>query len=363
MKIIVLIPSFQPDHRLVELVEALAGRPGVAIYVVDDGSGPEFGHIFRSVEAIGAELVAHQFNLGKGAALKTGLAEIQARYPGVSVVTADSDGQHSLDDIHAVADRLEESQIPSLVLGSREFDSETPWKSRVGNRMSSYLFFALWGKKLRDTQTGLRGISSELIENQLLVPGERFEYESNVLIDAIRSGIPLEEVRIPATYLDSTNSHSHFRPVVDSLIILGVLFKQLAKFVGSSALSALVDIGAFALILALVFNGVSDPFALFTSAAAARLFSLSVNFTINYKVVFESRRNPKFALISYLALAVFVFLASTLSAIALTTIFNWRALEAKIFTDVALFFLSFLIQRSVTFTKVSTKFKSKLRFK
>jgi glycosyltransferase involved in cell wall biosynthesis len=356
VKIIVLIPSFQPDHRLVELVEALAGRPGVAICVVDDGSGPEFGHIFRSVEAIGAELVAHQFNLGKGAALKTGLAEIQARYPGVSVVTADSDGQHSLDDIHAVADRLEESKTPSLVLGAREFDSETPWKSRVGNRMSSYLFLALWGKKLRDTQTGLRGISSELIENQLLVPGERFEYESNVLIDAIRSGIP-------ATYLDSTNSHSHFRPVVDSLIILGVLFKQLAKFVGSSALSALVDIGAFALILALVFSGVSDPFALFTSAAAARLLSLSVNFTINYKVVFESRRNPKFALISYLALAIFVFLASTLSAIALTTIFHWRALEAKIFTDVALFFLSFLIQRSVTFTKVSTTFKSKLRFK
>lgn len=229
--------------------------------------------------------------------------------------------------------------------------------------MSSYLFFALWGKKLGDTQTGLRGMSSELIGSQLLVPGDRFEYESNVLIDAIRSGIPLEEVRIPATYRDSTNSHSHFRPVVDSLIILGVLFKQLAKFVGSSALSALVDIGAFALILTLVFNGVSSPFALFTSAAAARLLSLSVNFTINYKVVFESRRNPKVALISYLALAGFVFLASTLSAISLTTLFHWRALEAKILTDVALFFLSFLIQRSVTFTKVSSRLTSKLRLK
>lgn len=88
---VLLIPAYRPGAELVALVERVSGTAFRDVIVVDDGSGPEYAGVFESCRAT---VLAHQKNLGKGAALKTGMAHAAATHPGCGVVTADADGQH-----------------------------------------------------------------------------------------------------------------------------------------------------------------------------------------------------------------------------------------------------------------------------
>lgn len=180
----VLIPAYQPDEKLTGLVERLVGETGLAPVVVDDGStrGRE---IFLQVEALGATVLTHPQNRGKGRALKTGIAWMaQAGFDGV--VTADADGQHLVEDIVAIARTLEQHP-DQLVLGVREL-SQMPLKSRMGNTMTRWLFQLLYGTQVTDTQTGLRGMAlgGGQAQRLLALYGERYELEMEMLIHAPR---------------------------------------------------------------------------------------------------------------------------------------------------------------------------------
>ena len=83
---IVLIPSYEPDIRLVRLVESLRMVRGLRVLVVDDGSGPAYAALFAAVAALGATVLVHEVNRGKGAALKTGFSHALATWPGESLV-------------------------------------------------------------------------------------------------------------------------------------------------------------------------------------------------------------------------------------------------------------------------------------
>jgi len=103
--VIVLIPAYEPDGRLLGLLDALrAGAPDAHLLVVDDGSGPQFAPVFDAVRQRGCVVLTHPVNRGKGAALKTGFRFIAEHASGEQeVVCADSDGQHSPDDVLRVA--------------------------------------------------------------------------------------------------------------------------------------------------------------------------------------------------------------------------------------------------------------------
>src|SRR5262245_1970976 len=120
-----LIPAYKPSSSLVGVVRALSDQAARAIVVVDDGSGPEYSEIFAAVAAFaGGQLVRHAVNLGKGAALKTGINYALCAFPDlIGIVTADADGQHDPDDIQAVARALLD-QPDALVLGSRAFKGD-----------------------------------------------------------------------------------------------------------------------------------------------------------------------------------------------------------------------------------------------
>lgn len=213
---IVLIPAYEPDDHLVGLVTDIAADdPTQRIVVVDDGSGSAFRRIFDAVRSCGADVITHPVNRGKGAALRTGFAHIAAAFPGDDVVTADCDGQHTLTDIRRVAVALAE-RPGAVVLGARCFRGDVPWRSRIGNDATKHLFRVITGRRLADTQTGLRGYSSSLLPWLATIAGDHFEYELEVLLDATRSGVPLHEVPIEAIYLCGNRS-SHFRPVRDSV--------------------------------------------------------------------------------------------------------------------------------------------------
>src|SRR5450432_2932952 len=132
-KIPILLPAYQPGRALVELVEALAKFGCHDTVVVNDGSSPEHSGVFEEVESLGAVVLHHAVNLGKGAALKTGLNYVLLTWPDApGTVTADADGQHAPEDIAAISRKLYEHPN-ALVLGVRRFDEDVPARSLIGN--------------------------------------------------------------------------------------------------------------------------------------------------------------------------------------------------------------------------------------
>ena len=181
MKTIVIIPAYEPEEKLIPLTQQLIAK-SLEVIVVDDGSGENYPPIFTMLT--GATVLTHPENKGKGEALKTAYRYIRETHAHeeVAIVTADSDGQHSPEDIVRIANRAALEQ-DSLVLGVRNFDaSHVPLRSRLGNKITLKIFELTSGTKLSDTQTGLRGFSSSHLDKMLEISGSRFEYEMNMLM-------------------------------------------------------------------------------------------------------------------------------------------------------------------------------------
>ena len=112
-----------------------------------------------------------------------------------------------------------------------------PPRSKLGNRLTSFGFHMLYGARLEDTQTGLRGFPRGLLDWCCGVRGERFEYEMNVLIRAVGDGIPFEETEIQTIYYDN-NKGSHLRAGRDSWRVFLVLMSGLGVYAVAAAVSA-----------------------------------------------------------------------------------------------------------------------------
>ena len=175
---VILIPSLEPDERLPAYIRRLKEGGFARIVVVDDGSPESYQPIFREIEAVeDTTVLHHEVNKGKGIALKTGYRWIMENLADKisGVITADADGQHTVEDCLKLAERLEGGER-ALYLGSRDFNSENiPPKSRFGNKMTSVVFKLLYGQYLPDTQTGLRAFRKEDLQFMIDVEGARFE--------------------------------------------------------------------------------------------------------------------------------------------------------------------------------------------
>lgn len=359
---IVLIPAYEPDARLVTLVTDLAqAAPGTHIVVVDDGSGAASRPVFDAARALGAEVIGHPVNQGKGYSLKVGFRHILTRYPGADVVSADSDGQHRVRDILRVAARVEQhaeqhADRPDgpLVLGGRRFTGQVPLRSRLGNALARQAFLFTTAQSIHDTQTGLRGYPARLLEGLIGVEGDRFEYELNTLLEASAAGRAIDEIDIETVYLDGNRS-SHFRPVVDSLRVM----RPLLVFGAVSFGSFLVDLAALQVLVAATGS-------LGLGVVGARLISASINFLLNRTLVFSSAqvsskagpprrdgrrpRRLRREAAAYAGLAVSLLAASYVGLTLLTGV-GVPLLAAKLLTDVSLYLVSFQVQRRVVFAR------------
>ena len=227
---VVLAPVFEPGHHLVEVISELRDTaPQMRVVVVDDGSGPASAPHLDEVRDLGCTVLRHGTNRGKGVALKTGFRHIASAHPGHDVVCADPDGQHRVEDMVRVADRVRATG--HTVLGVREFEGDVPLRSRIGNTVTRHLFRAATGRRVRDTQTGLRAYPAALLDWLLTVPGERFEYEMNALLYAARAGHAIDEVVIATTYM-ADNASSHFGSLTDSARV----YWPLLRFAAAAAL-------------------------------------------------------------------------------------------------------------------------------
>jgi glycosyltransferase involved in cell wall biosynthesis len=223
---VLLLPVHRPSDQFVSLLDDLMPTiPDPAtVVVVDDGSGPAADAVLGEARARGCTVLRLPVNRGKGVALKTGFQHAITTFPGLDVVTADGDGQHRLADIGAVTERAGHGR---LVLGVRRIDRMPP-RSRLGNYVVARLFQAVTGRSVADTQTGLRAYPAALLERLAATPGERFDYEMNVLLVAVGHGYEFDQVPIATTYLDG-NSGSNFRGVADSARVLGTMVRHASR--------------------------------------------------------------------------------------------------------------------------------------
>ena len=223
---IALIPAYNPDNKLTGVIKGLKDH-GYTVVLVNDGSDKTFDYLFDKSNGADA-VVTHSENKGKGIALKTGLSWIykNCTQP-YTVVTVDADGQHLISDTLRVSAAAK--RCPStLIIGSRRLKNDAPFRSKSGNFITRVFLNTLTPVKIYDTQSGLRGFTHDLIPVLTKIPGSRYEYEMQMLIDVDREGIPIREVPIEAVYIGD-NGTSHFRTVYDSTRLYKVIFRNAGK--------------------------------------------------------------------------------------------------------------------------------------
>ncbi|MHB8880792.1 MAG: glycosyltransferase [Thermodesulfovibrionales bacterium] len=337
MDIPVLIPAYNPDDSLLSLADRLIGRGFKDIVIVNDGSDRSCGDLFEKLEMTGhCHVLHHAVNLGKGRALKTGFNHICINFKGAKgVITVDADGQHLPEDAAKVAETFL-ANPDRLVIGARKFSRGTPLRSLIGNTITRYVFRLLIGKKLSDTQSGLRCIPLSMLPDLIRLEAERYEYEMNMLILAKANHTDIVEEQITTVYLDDNRS-SHFNPLTDSMRIYFLLL----RFFLSSVFASTVDFIVFA--STYLFNN-----NILMSLVLARLVSGGLNFAMNKRLVFQSRQGTLLPLVKYFIL--FISLAG-LSYVSIRTMSDLgiNVIVAKIVAETVLFIASFTIQRDFVF--------------
>ena len=309
----IILPSLDPDEKLPAVIEGLLEVGFRDILLINDGSKPENLHYFTDAAAAHPEitLLHHAVNRGKGAALKTAINYFLLHRPeGMGVVTVDGDGQHHKLDILACASAMAESG--ELTLGVRDFDHpDVPFRSRFGNKTTCGIFKLFVGMTVSDTQTGLRAIPRKDLPTMLAIEGDRFEYETNMLLTLKQRSIPFREVKIRTVYIEE-NKSSHFRVIRDSWRIYKLILAHFFRYTLVSISSAVIDEGCY-IAFSAVLQGCLTELALTASAtAAARLLSSLFNFFMNKKVVFQSGVSTGKALLRYYALALPMLVAQAL---------------------------------------------------
>ena len=355
-KISVVLPSLDPDEKLIAVVDGLLEYGFDHIILINDGSKQENLHYFTDLAAQHPEitLLHHEVNKGKGAALKNAFNYfLQNRPEGYGVVTVDGDNQHHPEDTRACC--LHMMKTGHTTLGCRDFNqADVPARSSFGNKMTSMIFKVFVGMTISDTQTGLRAIPREVLKILVDVYGDRFEYETNMLLAFKQNGIPFDEVKIRTVYIEE-NKSSHFRVIHDSWRIYKLILAHFFRYTVSSVVSAVVDTVTYSL-LGWLLGSAFQGFALTAAAGVgARVISSLLNFFLNKKLVFQSKVNTGKALVRYYTLALPQMAAQVLLTQGVYSLLSIpdtaNGLRTLIYALVmtVLYFLSYVIQQRWVF--------------
>ena len=325
-KIVVLIPSYEPDEKLIKLVKKIK----YDTVVVNDGSNNSYDNIFNEVKEH-AKVISYKENMGKGYALKKGLKYIKDKYKSnYIVVTMDSDGQHSVSDIEKLVNKVEYN---TLILGKRLRGYSTPLRSYLGNSITRLIYRLVSKKDIYDTQTGFRAFNNTLTDYMLNIPGNRYEYEMNVLL--YLNDIKVIEEEIETIYIEN-NKNSHFDGIKDSIRI----YKQIIKFASISIISFIIDYILYTLFTMFINITLSN--------VIARLISATFNYSMNKRVVFNDNNKLYKSLSMYTLLAIFILILNTIILNIFVNI-GINIYVSKLITEMILFIISYLIQKNIIF--------------
>ena len=189
------VPAYNEEKTIAEVLVKIIPHVDELI-VVDDGSDDSTGLI---AEGLGALVIRHAQNLGKGVALKRCLDLARKRDSDI-VVTLDADGQHDPEEIPSLVRPVQTAEA-DIVTGSRIMNRKATQSmdlvTLASNRVVSYLLSARYGGDFTDVQTGYRAFSRAAV--QRLLPhlrSTRFEIELEIICKAKLLGLMLKEVPV-----------------------------------------------------------------------------------------------------------------------------------------------------------------------
>jgi len=337
--VFIVVPTLDPDEKIMSNFINELHKEFEHILVVNDGSNTKHDKFFKNLEKDGIEVIRHYKNLGKGRGLKNAFNYLLDKYKKLEgVITCDCDGQHSVSDIKKCAQELIKTP-EKLILGVRDFDNENvPPKSKYGNKITRNIFKLFIGLEISDTQTGLRGISKELMVKFMDLPGERYEYETNMLIECKEQNIELNEVGIETIYLNS-NANSHFNPLRDSIMI----YRLFMKYILVALSSFVLDIILFSAMLGVL----SINSKILAATILARVVSSIYNYVINSNLIFKDMSIR--SLTKYYVLVIIQMFISGCFVTYLFNLLNISAIFIKIIVDFILWAINLIIQRKFVF--------------
>jgi glycosyltransferase involved in cell wall biosynthesis len=354
-QLMIVVPSLNPDGKLLQVVDGMIEAGFSQVLLVDDGSDELHRKPFLEAEQRPqCTVLRHEKNRGKGRALKTAFSYIsRERKDILGVITMDGDNQHKPLDARNLADGLL-ADPARVMMGVRDFkEKHVPLHNRLGNTITSLVFRMLCGIALSDTQTGLRAFSAEYLPRFIQVEGERFEYETNMLLFMKTAGIGFREISIETVYIEN-NATSHFNPLTDSAKIYGPIL----RFAGGSAASAGIDPLLFTLLAWLMRGTSSLDRQILMATVGARGVSSLFNYAFNRRAVFSSDEPKRITLLRYYLLCLVQMLISYKGVSLLVSATGFLGIGKtliKLVVDSILFLMTFQIQREWVFKKKKTE--------
>lgn len=340
-EILIIIPAYNPPIKLFEALLTKLEGAFKHVLIVNDGSDESFNDFFKKLERK-YHVLKHEYNLGKGEAIKTAYRFAYDNYKDVlAYVVIDCDNQHDIEDmINCCKAAIEHSD--SLVIGVRDFSLDTvPFKSKAGNKITRLMFKWLFNKDITDTQTGLRAISPNIVDKLLAVSGSRYNYELKCLITCCEENIPIVEVPIKTIYIEN-NKESRFNPVKDSFII----YKEFINYYLRLFIPYLISLLVF-LIVFYFMNSNNDLKALIIVNIIAGIINIVTNIIMNYRNIYK-HNNLGNNLVYILKKILKIFIAGFFIYICYNLL-NINLLLSKVLVDIILTIIIFLIFRNVGF--------------
>lgn len=216
MTIWCVIPVFNHAGTLADVVRR--AREHLPVLVVDDGSTDWTPELQETLKSLGAHVIRHQRNEGKGAAILTALREADAA--GVDyIVTLDADGQHYPEELPKFIDAIEMLQQETLLVGCREFGPDIPKSSCFGRSFANFWFRLESGAKCGDCQSGFRAYPVKATL-RLECAGRRYSFEAEVLARASWGGVAIHDIPIKVHY--PKDRISHFDKLKDNLRLTAI---------------------------------------------------------------------------------------------------------------------------------------------
>jgi glycosyltransferase involved in cell wall biosynthesis len=221
-RVAVLIPAYNAARTLEPVVRASLEQMR-DVTVIDDGSADGTGHVAKRA---GAQLLTHEVNRGKGAALKTGFAwAFEQGYDGV--VTLDADGQHLPQEIPKFLDCRNKTSGDLIIGGRAHLFGQMLPRRRMANRFSAWSIAFASGVDITDAQSGYRFYSMRMLRTMRL-RSNGFAMESEVIVRAGRGGFKVLTTPIDLGFVDGIST-SHYKPLKDTVTIAAVVFRTLIE--------------------------------------------------------------------------------------------------------------------------------------
>jgi len=216
----IIIPVFNEEGNILGLIKGIRANfigKDYEIIVIDDGSTDETAKIAKDE---GAGVIRHPYNIGNGAAIKTGIRNAK----GEIIVLMDGDGQHDPSNIHNLLEYIDQYD---MVVGARIKDSASSFSRRFANKIYNIFASYVTHFKIEDLTSGFRVVKREVALKFLYLLPNTFSYPTTLTLAFLKAGRSIKYVPIKTL---KRRGKSKIRPIHDGIRFLLIITKVTTLF-------------------------------------------------------------------------------------------------------------------------------------